>query len=87
MENENLIGFERKLEEIVGDSGKIAQIMSLFPKSIIMPLFYKGDTATLNDDNVDITIVKVGWKNGGYIYYFQDEEGDLVYTYEENLKY
>ena len=51
-----------------------------------MPLFYKGDVVkTINGD--EITITKVGWKNGGYIYYFEDENGEVFYTYEDELNY
>ena len=86
MENENLMGFERKLVELLGDSEKVTQIIELFPKSIIMPLFYKGDVVkTINGD--EITITKVGWKNGSYIYYFEDEDGEVFYTYEDELNY
>ena len=86
MENENLMGFERKLVELLGDSEKVTQIIELFPKSIIMPLFYKGDVVkTINGD--EITITKVGCKNGGYIYYFEDEDGEVFYTYEDELNY
>jgi len=86
MDNENLIGFIRKLNNILDDKSKIEEIISLFPKSIIMPMFYKGDTATLLDGNV-VTVTDVGWKNGEYIYYFEDEEGDEVYTYESEFKF
>jgi len=85
MDNENLIGFIRKLNNILDDKSKIEEIISLFPKSIIMPMFYKGDTATLLDGNV-VTVTD-RWKNGEYIYYFEDEEGDEVYTYESEFKF
>jgi hypothetical protein len=85
MENENLIGFKRKMVEIVKDPNKVNEILNLFPENIIMPLYYKGDTAKLNDgdDIVEVTIVKSGWKNGEYIYYFHSVDGDLVYEYED----
>ena len=52
-----------------------------------MPLYYKGDTAKLNDgdDTVEVTIVKSGWKNGEHIYYFHSVDGDLVYEYEDMI--
>ena len=86
--DDNLIGFIKKLNNILDDKSKIDQIISLFPKSIIMPMFYKGDEVTLNDSDhvVTITITDIGWKNGEYIYYFDNEEGDRVYTYESEFK-
>ena len=86
MDNENLIGFIGKLNNILDDKSKIDEIISLFPKSIIMPMFYKGDTAILLDGDF-ITVTDVGWKNGEYIYYFENEDGDEVYTYESELKF
>jgi hypothetical protein len=38
MENDNLIGFKRKIMEIVNDETKVNEILSLFPNKIIMPL-------------------------------------------------
>ena len=84
--NENLKGFERKIAEILGDSNKVDEIISLFPKSIIMPLFYIGDIVELNNGR-KIEIVEVNWKNGGYIYYFNDEEKGLLYAYEDDMKF
>jgi hypothetical protein len=85
MENENLIGLKRKMMEIVKDSNKVNEILNLFPDSIIMPLYYKGDVAKLNDGGKteEVTIVESGWKNGGHIYYFHSADGDLVYAYED----
>ena len=85
MENENLIGLKRKMMEIVKDSNKVNEILNLFPDSIIMPLYYKGDVAKLNDgdDTVEVTIVKSDRKYGEYIYYFYSVDGDLVYEYED----
>jgi len=85
MENENLIGLKRKMMEIVKDPNKVNEILNLFPDSIIMPLYYKGDVAKLNDgdDTVEVTIVKSDRKYGEYIYYFYSEDGDLVYAYED----
>ena len=84
--SENLKGFEKKLTEILNDSIKVDEIISLFPDSIIMPLFYKGDVVELNEGG-QIEIVQLGWKNGGYIYYYDDEENGLVYTYEDDIKF
>jgi hypothetical protein len=86
MENDNLIGFKRKIMEIVIDATKVNEILSLFPNKIIMPLFYAGDTVKLKDGD-EVRIVKSGWKNGEYIYYFYNEDDDLVYTYEEEFIY
>ena len=85
MENENLIGLKRKMMEIVKDSNKVNEILNLFPDSIMMPLYYKGDVAKLNDgdDTVEVTIVKSDRKYGEYIYYFYSVDGDLVYEYED----
>jgi hypothetical protein len=85
MENENLIRFKRKMMEIVKDPNKVNEILNLFPDSIMMPLFYKGDVAKLNDgdDTVEVTIVKSDRKYGEYIYYFYSVDGDLVYEYED----
>jgi hypothetical protein len=51
----------------------------------MMPLYYKGDVAKLNDgdDTVEVTIVKSDRKYGEYIYYFYSVDGDLVYEYED----
>jgi uncharacterized protein YodC (DUF2158 family) len=86
MENDNLMGFKRKIMEIVGDATKVNEILSLFPNKIIMPLFYTGDEVRLKDGD-EVRIVKSGWKNGEYIYYFYNEDDDLVYTYEEEFIY
>jgi uncharacterized protein YodC (DUF2158 family) len=84
MENDNLIGFKRKIMEIVNDETKVNEILSLFPNKIVMPLFYIGDTVKLKDGD-EVRIVKSYWKNGEYIYYFYDKDDDLVYTYEEGF--
>ena len=86
MENDNLIGFKRKIMEIVNDATKVNEILSLFPNKIIMPLFYTGDEVKLKNGD-EVRIVKSGWKNGEYIYYFYNEDDDLVYTYEEGFIY
>ena len=71
--------------EIVKDSNKVNEILNLFPDNIMMPLYYKGDVAKLNDgdDTVEVTIVKSDRKYGEYIYYFYSVDGDLVYEYED----
>ena len=86
MENDNLMGFKRKIMEIVNDATKVNKILSLFPNKIIMPLFYTGDEVRLKNGD-EVRIVKSGWKNGEYIYYFYNEDDDLVYTYEEEFIY
>jgi len=82
-EMDNLSGFERKIKEIIGDSGKVQQVLDLFPHWISMPLFYKGDKVKM--DGKIITIDKCGMKGGNYIYYFTDENGEQFYTREEEL--
>lgn len=84
--SENLKGFEKKLTEILNDSIKVDEIISLFPESIIMPLFYKGDIVELNEGG-KIEIIKSEWKNGEYVYYYDDKENGLFYTYEGDIKF
>ena len=84
MKNEDLIGFERKIMEIINDPIKVKEILNLFPVGITMPLYYKGDVAELKDGN-EVTVVKSGWKNGGHTYYFYDEDDNLVYCYEDDF--
>ena len=86
MENDNLIGFKKKIMEIVNDATKVNEILNLFPNKIIMPLFYTGDTVKLKNGN-EVRIVESGWKNGEYIYYFYNGDDNLVYTYEEEFIY
>ena len=83
-DNENLIGFEKKLKEIIGDVDKVNQILDLIPEKVILPLYYKGDVVKLRDGG-EITITDVGFKGGEYIYYFKDEEGEEWYEREENI--
>lgn len=80
--NENLMGFKRKLMEIVNDD-QIDQILKLFPPGIIMPLFYIGDVIRLKD-GPSVIITNVSYKNGEYIYY-HNLDGDLVYSYESEF--
>jgi hypothetical protein len=80
--NENLMGFKRKLMEIVNDD-QINQILNLFPPGIIMPLFYIGDDIRLKDGR-NVIITNVSYKNGEYIYYY-NLDGDLVYSYESEF--
>lgn len=82
MNNENLMGFKRKLMEIVNDD-QIDQILNLFPPGIIMPLFYIGDDIRLKD-GPNVTITNVSYKNGEYIYYY-NLDGDEVYSYESEF--
>jgi len=82
---DNLTGFIRKLNNILDDKSKIEEIISLFPKSIIMPMFYKGDEVTLIDSGDIVIITDIAWKNGEYIYYFENNDGDEVYTYESEF--
>ena len=59
MVNENLMGFERKLREILGNSGKVGEIIGLIPDNVFLPLYFKGDVVRLRDGN-KITITDVG---------------------------
>jgi len=85
MENmENIKGFKRKLEEIIDDKSKINDILDLIPKGIILPIFYKGDIAVLDNGDV-VKITGYDWKNGMYIYYYLID-GNQVYSYEDVFK-
>ena len=86
MENENLIGFEKKLKELLGNSDKVKQLLDLIPEKVLLPLYYKGDVVKLRDGSV-ITITEVGFKRGEYIYFFEDEDGEEYYEREENMIY
>jgi len=81
---ENIKGFKRKLEEIIDDKSKINDILDLIPKGIILPIFYKGDTAVLDNGDV-VKITGYDWKNGMYIYYYLID-GNQVYSYEDVFK-
>ena len=81
---ENIKGFKRKLEEIIDDKSKINDILDLIPKGIILPIFYKGDTAVLDNGDV-VKITGYDWKNGMYIYYYLID-GNKVYSYEDVFK-
>ena len=84
MVNENIMGFERKLREILGNSGKVDEIIGLIPDNVFLPLYFKGDVVRLRDGNV-ITITNVGFRRGEYNYYFKDENGETWYEREENM--
>lgn len=86
MENENLMGFERKLREILGDSGKVDEVISLIPDNILLPLYFKGDVVKLRNGDM-VTITKVGFRRGEFNYYFEDENGETWYEREENMIY
>lgn len=79
---ENLIGFKRKLSEMLDDT-IVDSILELIPNGVVMPVFYKGDKAPLKSgENVEIT--GTSWKNGSYIYYYE-LNGDEVYSYEDDF--
>jgi hypothetical protein len=86
MDNENLMGFERKLREILGNSGEVGEIIGLIPDNVFLPLYFKGDVVRLRDGN-KITITDVGYRRGEYNYYFEDENGETWYEREENMIY
>ena len=86
MENENTMGFERKLRELLGNSDKVGEILDLIPDNVLLPLYYKGDVVKTREGNV-ITVTEVGFKRGEYIYFFEDEGGEEWYEREENLIY
>jgi hypothetical protein len=79
---ENLMGFKRKLSEML-DDGVVDSILELIPDSIIMPVFYRGDKAELKS-GTSVIIGDTSWKNGEYIYYYE-LNGDEVYSYEEDF--
>ena len=81
---ENIKGFKRKLEEIIDDKSKINDILDLIPKGIILPIFYKGDTAVLDNGDV-VRITRYDWKNGTYIYYYKVGSNE-IYSYEDEFK-
>jgi len=82
--DDNLGGFERAVNEILNDKELTQRICDLIPPGVILPLYFKGDIAKYMGN--DITITDVRWKNGGYIYYFynQEEDGEY-YIYERDL--
>ena len=86
MENENTMGFERKLREILGNSDKVGEIIGLIPDNVFLQLYFKGDVVRLRDGN-KITITNVGFRRGEYNYHFEDENGDTWYEREENMIY
>ena len=55
--------------------------------SQLQELLDKGDEATLIDSGDVVTITDIAWKNGEYIYYFENNDGDEVYTYESEFKF
>lgn len=85
--NENLKGFKRKLSEFLNDY-EIDKVLELIPKTVILPLFYKGDKAII--DGSEVIITDVGWKNSSYIYYYNglsyynNKQGE-VYSYEDEF--
>lgn len=85
-QNENLMGFEKRLGRILNDSAKVSEILGLIPENVLLPLFYKGDVVRLREGG-EITITEVGFKRGEYIYFFEDENGDEWYEREENMVY
>jgi len=82
---DNLLGFRKKLTELLDDSLKVQQILELFPPGVIMPLFYEGDKATLKSGEV-VTIKSSSWKNYQYIYYYDTADHSDVYSYEDEFK-
>lgn len=80
----NLVGFKRKLSEIVNDE-QVDRILELIPDSIIMPLFYKGDKAKLKSNSKKVEITDIGYKNRQYIYYYYNLDDDEVYSYEDEF--
>jgi hypothetical protein len=77
---ENLIGFKRKLSEMLDDT-IVDSILELIPDGVIMPVFYKGDKASLKSGET-VIITNTSWKGGSYIYYYE-LDGDEVYSYED----
>jgi len=84
-ENENLKGFKRKLTEILNPN-QVNEVLKLIPNNIALPLFYVGDEATLEEDGSKVIITDVGTKHGGYVYYYFSEEfGEEVFSYEDEF--
>lgn len=82
--NDNLIGFRRKLMEII-NIDQIDDVLELIPNNIIMPIFYKGDVAILKEDYEKVKITEVSYKNDEYIYYYISDEYGEVYSYESDF--
>lgn len=82
--SENLLGFKRKLLEIL-DSDDTDSVLKLMPEGVIMPIFYKSDKAELKSGEL-VTIVEVGYKNREYIYYYE-LDNDVVYSYESDFEF
>lgn len=80
--SDNLMGFERKLLEFLKPD-EVESILDLIPESIIMPIFYKGDSAKLKTGE-SVLITDVNYKNREYIYYYK-LNGDEVYSYESDF--
>jgi hypothetical protein len=78
---EELKGFKKKLEEM--GISNIEGILELFPTSIVMPLYYKGDVVKVDGEVVTITDNR--WKYGSYVYYFEDKDGEIYYTQEGDI--
>jgi len=81
--NDNLMGFKRKLMETM-DINQVNEILKLFPKRVVMPLFYKGDIV-MTDENEEVKITEVSYKNNQYIYYYFSKEHGEVYSYEDDF--
>lgn len=80
--SDNLIGFKRKLLEFL-DEEDVKIILDLIPDGVILPLFYKGDSAKLKTGE-EVIILDTDYKNREYIYYY-DVNGDSLYSYESDF--
>lgn len=80
--SDNLIGFKRKLLEFL-DTDDVKIILDLIPEGVILPLFYKGDSAKLKTGE-EVIILDTDYKNREYIYYY-DVNGDSLYSYESDF--
>lgn len=77
------MGFKRKLMETM-DISQVNEILKLFPKRVVMPLFYEGDVIMTNE-NEEVKITEVSYKNNQYIYYYVSKEHGEIYSYEDEF--
>jgi hypothetical protein len=76
------MGFKRRLLDFL-DLEDVEKILELIPEGVVLPLFYKGDSAKLKNGE-EVIILDTGYKNREYIYYY-DFEGEKLYSYESDF--
>lgn len=77
------MGFKRKLMETM-DINQVNEVLKLFPKRVVMPLFYEGDVV-MTKEKEEVKITEVSYKNNQYIYYYISEEYGEAYSYEDEF--